>query len=91
MPVLLDGFGIFETALGSLSTEQVNELEPDELQQVFDQMSDVTGWDEYGEQRRLLDCGGAAPAEVCDQLTAPLDASTLNEDLATLWKNSLPC
>lgn len=90
LPVLLDGFAIFETALGSLSTEQVNELEADEPQQVFDQMSAVTGWEEYGEQRRRLDCG-SAPQEVCDQLTEQLDASTLSVDLMALWRNSLPC
>jgi hypothetical protein len=88
--ILLDGFDIFETAVGSLSTEQVNEVEPEELQHVFDQMSALTGWDEYGEQRRRLDCG-SAPPEVCDQLTEQLDASTLNEDLIALWRNSLPC
>ena len=90
-PVLRTALTVLDDALGGRTEQQILDLPTTEIDEVFDSMTEVDGYDTFSTRRRELACTSTASSAGCDDRVDEVAATTLDPLLTDQWLASLGC
>jgi hypothetical protein len=90
-PVLRTALTVLDDALGGRSEREILDLPVTEIDEVFDSMTEVPGYDTFSDRRQALACTSTAGTAGCDDRLEDVAATTLDPLLTDQWLTSLGC
>ena len=90
-PVLRTALTVLDDALGGRTEQQILDLPTTEIDEVFDSMTEVDGYDTFSTRRQELACTSTASSAGCDDRVDEVAATTLDPLLTDQWLASLGC
>lgn len=90
-PVLRTALTVLDDALGGRTEQQILDLPATEIDEVFESMTEVAGYDTFSARRQELACTSTASTAGCDDRVDDVAATTLDPLLTDQWLASLGC